>query len=338
MADADVRAPAATTKVEVATYNLYLGGDVGVLLAPGVDTLPEFLAAAAALWQNVVATDFPERAEAIADLLAKDHPDVVGLQEVALWETAPAGAALAPTYDFLAILRAELAERDAPYKVLVTNTNFVSPPVPLPPPLGLTVRLTDRDVVIARADLPKSELKPSNAGARTYTASVPITLPTGGTAEIIRGWSTVDIKTDDMKYRFANTHLEAFSDTVRDRQAGQLVRALRRSPHPVVLVGDLNADPGTDAARILKKGVGMDDAWAKGKGKGYTAGQDDLLHNDPSTLSRRIDYVYYESGRQPDIAAKKAHVIGEAAADRTPSGLWPSDHAGVWARLALAPQ
>jgi endonuclease/exonuclease/phosphatase family metal-dependent hydrolase len=337
-ADAAVRAPAANQKVEVASYNLYLGGDVGTLLAPGIDTPAEFIAAAAALWQSVVATNFHERAEAIADLLAKDHPHVVGLQEVALWETAPFGAAsLSPTYDFLAILRAELADRGTPYKVLATNTNFVSPIVPLPAPIGLNVRLSDRDVIIARSDLPKSELKTSNASSRTYTARVPITLPTGA-AEVVRGWSTIDIKMGDLKFRFANTHLEAFSDTIRDLQAVQLARVLRRSPHPVVLVGDINADPGTGAARVVKRTVGMADAWAKGKGKGYTAGQDDLLRNDPSTLSRRIDFVFYESDRRPDFAAKKAHVIGEAAADRTATGMWPSDHAGVWARLRLSPR
>ncbi|MGH8940832.1 MAG: hypothetical protein ACRDV2_16020, partial [Actinomycetes bacterium] len=152
------RDPTAKRRVTVATYNLYIGGDIGTLVAPGVDTLPEFLGAAAALWGNVVATNFPERAEAIADLLAADQPDVVGLQEVALWESGPPGAGVGVTYDFLAILLAELAERGAPYRAVVTNTNFVSPVVPLPPPVGLDVRFTDRDVVIARADLPRSRL------------------------------------------------------------------------------------------------------------------------------------------------------------------------------------
>jgi endonuclease/exonuclease/phosphatase family metal-dependent hydrolase len=336
-ADAAVRTPAASEKVKVATYNLYLGGDVGTLLAPGVDTPAEFIAAASALWGSVVATNFPERAEAIADLLAAENPHVVGLQEVALWETAPVGTAtLAPTYDFLALLRAELAERDAPYKVVVTNRNFVSPIVPLPAPIGLNVRLTDRDVIIVRSDLPKSELKTSRPRARTYTARVPITLPTGPSS-VIRGWSTADVKVAGLTYRFANTHLEAFSDTIRDLQAVQLASALRKSPHPVVLVGDLNADPGTGAARALRQAVGLADAWAKGKGKGYSAGQDDGLRNDPSTLNRRLDYVLYESDREPDFNAKKALVIGEAAADRTTSGLWPSDHAGVVARLRLSP-
>src|SRR5215213_3199515 len=57
--------------VTVASYNLFLGGNIGSLVDPEVDTIPEFIAAAAALWQNVVATDFPARAESIADLLAK---------------------------------------------------------------------------------------------------------------------------------------------------------------------------------------------------------------------------------------------------------------------------
>ena len=334
-ASAAQREPAASERVKVATYNLYIGGDVGTLLAPGVDTIPEFLAAASALWQSVVATNFAERAEAIADLLAETNPDVVGLQEVALWESAAGTAPLAPTYDFLAMLRAELKERDAPYKVLVTNTNFVSPVVPLPPPIGLNVRFTDRDVVIARSDLPKSQLKTSRPRPRTYSASVPFTLPTGGTAAVVRGWSTIDITVAGLTYRFANTHLEAFSDQVRDLQAAQLARVLRRSPYPVVLVGDINADPGTGAARILRKRVGMADAWSQGTGSRFTAGQDDLLRNDPSTLTRRIDFVFFESDRKPDFTAKKAFVIGEAAGDRTATGMWPSDHAGVVARLRL---
>lgn len=333
-ADAAVREPAAKERVKVATYNLYIGGDVGTLLAPGIDTTPEFIAAATALWQNVVATNFAERAEAIADLLSETNPDVVGLQEVALWESAPFGTAtLARTYDFLAILRAELAERDTPYKVLVTNTNFVSPIVPLQP-VGLNVRLTDRDVIIARSDLPKSQLQTTRPRPRTYTARVPITLPTGPSA-VIRGWSTIDITTGGLTYRLANTHLEAFSEQVRNLQAAQLTRVLRKSPHPVVLVGDLNADPGTGAARVLRKGVGMADAWSQGTGSRFTAGQDDLLRNDPSTLSRRIDYVLFESNRKPDFAAKKAFVIGESTADRTSTGMWPADHAGVVARLRL---
>ena len=203
------RSPAQGARSASASYNLFLGGNIGSLVDPEVDTVPEFIAAAAALWQNVVATDFPARAEAIADLLAEDHPDVVGLQEVANWATTSLSGAPVPSYDFQELLLDALAERGTPYRVIASNTNFVSPTVPIPP-LGLAVQFTDRDVVIARADLPVSQLKAANPQPHTFEAGIPVTLPVGST-RIIRGWSTVDVKVRGKTFRFANTHLEAFS-------------------------------------------------------------------------------------------------------------------------------
>ncbi|MFS4096321.1 hypothetical protein [Streptomyces sp. AF1A] len=39
----------------------------------------------------------------------------------------------------------------------------------------------------------------------------------------------------------------------------------------------------------------------------------------------------------PRLSATVAKVIGDRPGDRTPSGLWPSDHAGVAASLRLGP-
>lgn len=332
----------ALRQTEVGTYNLFLGGDIGTLLAPGVDTLPEFAAAATALWRDVVASDFPERAEAVADLLAQDTPDVVGLQEVALWRaTALTPGATAPSYDFLEILLAELAERGTPYRVLVSNTNFVSPTIPLP--TGVAVQYTDRDVIIARADLRTSQLKVVGTQSHLFAARLPITLPFSTTPgqtttplTIPRGWSSVDLKVRGKTYRLVNTHLEAFSAVVRGLQAAELALALSTSPHPVVLVGDLNADPGTGAVALLSRALGLTDAWQTGSGAGPTAGQRDL--RGPATFDRRIDYVLYEGDRRPDLTAIDAEVIGEEPADRTDTGLWPSDHAGVLATLRITPR
>ena len=102
------------------------GGDIGSLLAPGIDTQVEFLAAADALWREVVASDFPSRAEAIADLVAAESPDVLGLQEVATWSSVSLVDGSAGGYDFLAILLAELAARGTPYEVVVDEVNFDS--------------------------------------------------------------------------------------------------------------------------------------------------------------------------------------------------------------------
>jgi hypothetical protein len=63
------------------------------------------------------------------------------------------------------------------------------------------------------------------------------------------------------------------------------------------------------------------------------------------TLSRRIDLVLFrgrrgdhdDEGQRNDdggFVAKSAEVVGDEPADRlVPSGLWPSDHAGVVATL-----
>jgi endonuclease/exonuclease/phosphatase family metal-dependent hydrolase len=318
----------------VASYNLFLGGDIGSLTR--ATSAQDFVIRAAALWRNVGETNFPERADAIADLLAADHPDVVGLQEVAKWETGPpSGGQLVPTYDFLALLLDALADRGTPYRVLVTNTNFVSPEVPLVPLAPLRVKFTDRDVVIARADLPAAQLKASNPSPHIFQARIPITLPVG-TTEIIRGWSTVDVKLRGKTYRFANTHLEAFDPTVRRLQGAELTQSLAASPHPVVLVGDLNSRPDDMLGPYGQaKAIGLVDSWltAPGTGDGDTSGQTDSLRNDPSTIDHRIDYVLYQPDGTPSLDAVEAHVIGEEDADRTVTGMWPSDHAGVVATL-----
>ena len=325
----------ASRTTTVATYNLFLGGDIGSLLAPGIDTFAEFSAAATALYGQVVASDFPARAAAVADLVAEEQPDVVGLQEVATWTTTGG----LPSYDFLAILLAALAAEGTPYEVVEANTNFVSPTIPLG---GVTVQYTDRDVILARADLRTSELKVGATADHVFTAGIPLVLPfsaTGGattTATIVRGWSSADLKVRGKTVRFVNTHLEAFSAAVRNAQAAELAAALATSPYPVVLVGDLNADPGTGAVAILSSTLGLQDAWVVGTGPGYTAGQDDLRLATP-TYDRRIDYVLLETDRSTPLRVVAAEVIGEEPGDRTstPVPLWPSDHAGVVATLVI---
>ena len=61
-------------------------------------------------------------------------------------------------------------------------------------------------------------------------------------------------------------------------------------------------------------------------------GDEDLLL--PDRLNRRIDHVFIREG--DGFAPIQADVVGEEEADRTPSGLWPSDHAGVTASVRLS--
>jgi hypothetical protein len=55
------------------------------------------------------------------------------------------------------------------------------------------------------------------------------------------------------------------------------------------------------------------------------------LDNAASLLDVRVDLVLVRGG----LGIGSAVRVGEDPDDRTPSGLWPSDHAGVVAGLTL---
>jgi len=50
--------------------------------------------------------------------------------------------------------------------------------------------------------------------------------------------------------------------------------------------------------------------------------------NPVSKLSQRIDYVFSRG-----LSPEETRLVGDKPNSRTPSGLWPSDHAGVVATL-----
>ena len=319
--------------LRVATYNLYLGADLTPLFSAA--SPQELVQRAGQIYANVVRTDFPSRAEAIAKLLAADPPDVAGLQEVSLWETGPISGPLRPSYDFLELLLAALARHGLTYRPVATNVNFTSDPTPIS--TTTAARLTDRDVIIVRTGLSSSRLKVSNPESHNFTATlvIPSAIP-GLSFRVPRGWSAVDVKVRGKRVRFVNTHLEAFSVAVRNQQARELAVALAGSADPVVLVGDLNSAPDDSAGAYRTfAAAGYVDAWvvAHGPEGGFTAGQTELLDNVPSKLDHRVDYVLYQPR---GVEAVAAEVIGEELEDRTAAGLWPSDHAGVVATLHLA--
>ncbi len=336
-------APAATAggghgnrAVTVASYNLYLGANLQPLFAATPETVAGL---AQQVWDHVEQVDFRVRARAIATLIDRADTEVVGLQEVALWERGATPDTLSPVYDFQQILLDALAARGERYRVVAVTRNFVSPPVPLAS--GGLARFTDRDVILVR-DGRGAEVKVSNPQAALFAARIPLPNPLLGGATIVRGWASVDVKVRGKSFRFVDTHLEAFSAVVRTLQAQELAGLLAGSPLPIVLVGDLNSRPddAQGAYGVLTGGLGLTDAWVQvhGPAGGFTSGQTDDLNLPESRLTHRIDYVLY----QPvGLRATRAEVLGEEQRDRTPPlpgapyGLWPSDHAGVAATLAL---
>jgi endonuclease/exonuclease/phosphatase family metal-dependent hydrolase len=132
-----------------------------------------------------------------------------------------------------------------------------------------------------------------------------------------------------------NTHLEPFDLGIQVAQAKELLAVIDElnTGSPTVLLGDLNsaAPNGETYDNILK--AEFIDAWSSKRGDdaGFTFGHAEDLRNPKPTLTERIDYVLTRG----NITASSANRVGHELEDRTPSGLWPSDHVGVWAVLQL---
>jgi len=320
LAAAPVRAGDAV-KVKVMSRNLYLGADLLPLVSDPDMSLPELMEKAATVVHTVHATDFPTRAKALAKEIDAEDPWLVGLQEASLWRRGPLGGpAETVVYDFLDLLLQQLSKRGLHYEVVVKQSNFDAE---VPTALGYDIRLTQRNAILARTDLPAGKLQLSNRQKAAYAVNTPIELR-GATIYDTRGWVSVDAKVGGSTFRFIDPHLDSYMPRVRLAQVKELLADPANTPKKVVLVGDLNAQPTSPVvSQVLA--ARLKDAWATaGKGAGYTCCQAEKLKNKTSILDRRIDYVFAETGLQ----VRKAKLVGQQKSDRI-GGLWPSDHAGV---------
>jgi len=325
--------------VRVMTRNLYHGVDAQIFDVPNATTVPDLLNKVAAVYNGYFTSNFAERAEAVAAEIEATRPDLIGLQEAILVRTQfppDGGATLASdvALDYLQILLDALAERGLRYDVAVQTHAF---DFELPSALGFDVRHTDREVILARADLSPGSLKLSNAqsGAFAVNCAIPTTLL--GPITIQRNWVSVDAKIRGASLRFLSTHLDGdclpVTSSIQRAQARELLAGPAATEVPTVLVGDLNspADGTGDAYNDLIS-AGFSDVWpVAGNGAGLTCCQADDLLNVASILDRRIDLILFRGG----LATIEAVIVGDDASRRTASGLWPSDHAGVTATLAV---
>lgn len=343
--------------VTVMTRNIYLGADLSPLLA-APPPLVAFVAAET--FAKIQATDFPARAEALANEIAATNPHLVGLQEAMLYRIqTPGDAALGGVtpattvfQDFLEILLHALQARDLDYNVAVVQENTdAEVPVftgngPDGLPTFMDVRLTDRDVILARRDVAFSD--PERAH---YAVNQPVVI--GGRPMLfLRGWTSLVASVGGHTFRFFNTHLEVQTfSAVQVAQATELLGITHAEPLPVLLVGDFNSDAGGTQTPTygLLTAAGFQDAWLEvnppsergGRGgEGFTCCHAADLRNEEPTLDQRIDLVLigrgFMTGQGRAGGGVHATVVGDELADRPPSGLWPSDHAGVAATLPLA--
>ena len=117
-------------------------------------------------------------------------------------------------------------------------------------------------------------------------------------------------------------------------QAQSLLTALAPIQGPLILAGDFNSPPGTHSYPIITRSFKDAFLQAANDGKGFTCCQADDLRNPASTANERIDLILSRGA----VRVKSVEVVGaDPVTGRTPSGLWPSDHFGVFARLEVVP-
>jgi hypothetical protein len=348
--------------VTVMTRNLYLGADItrpirAAADQTGRDALLALGRANAELRQVVQATDFAVRGRLLAGEIADARPDLVGLQEVALWRHGPLdldhlGRPDASTVDqdFLTILQNDLERRGVGYDVasMQVESDVEAPAFSGDPYTGtaidaMDVRLTMRDVILIRRG---TALTLDGAGGGQYQRRLEVTL--GGVPyAFIRGYAWADLALPDpegggsTRFRFITTHLESQSGALAAAQAAELLAgpAGDRS-RTTVVVCDCNANPPRAGAyRLLTAPGRLRDTWLRqpGAGPGFTATLGERVNDPtPAALDRRLDLVLVRPGTFGGVTTRAVAVTGDQTTDRDPAtGLWPSDHAGVVVRLQI---
>ena len=364
-ASAAPAAPKATT-ITVMTRNLNLGANLELgVRAASVQGLVD---AAGTILHQVDLNNFPVRARGLAAEILSTRPDLIGLQEVALWRTAPCTKNPIPPeatqvrYDYLKLLLNQLNRGKTRYRVVIaepefdfevwanTDGNDATSAPGCPYGSETNGRLTMRDVILARV----GRVRTWSPRGGHYATLLQVK-PAGVAINVTRGWTEVNASVaGSPSFRFVNTHLEAFDNQpsnltntgtsvgngqIREAQAGELIKpgGPATGKLPVILVGDLNSDVATP----LKPGDGLADQLLLGHGfverstshpLGCCINADILTTMGGGKLSdfnHKVDHVLTNAPRL--IKLVSASVTGR----RPVNGYWDSDHAGLVSVLSL---
>jgi endonuclease/exonuclease/phosphatase family metal-dependent hydrolase len=343
--------------VNTMTRNLYLGAD----LTPAIKatSLDEFVTKNGQILREVTENNFPVRAKGLAQEILEKQPDLVGLQEVALWRTAPPSLAPLQTgpsattvrYDYLQELLGQLNKGKTQYEVVVSEPEFDfeapadengvpndGPAAQGIPNAEINGRLTMRDVILKRHG---AGVDTANPNAGHFVNLLPVSI-LGTQVPVTRGWTSTDARVRGSHwFRFVNTHLEAFDPaflvpSFRAKQAAELVApgGPATSSLPVVLVGDLNSD---------------DDTVEPGDRQAYetliAAGMAERSTNSPLGCCLNSSLLAVgKGGSEADFDHQVDHILTRNPSEITlqssavtgiqpVNGFWDSDHAGLFSAL-----
>jgi len=325
--------------VKIMTQNMDAGTDLTFAVGELLGSLPPGLGVELT-YQEIQATNIPQRTALLAAKIANEKPDLLALQEATLWRTgASVNTAATVLFDQLQLLLSDLAADGVTYGIVAVNSLL---DVALPKASGGALRITDRDVLLIRAGRRPPEFHLSDVQAKTFDAAYSL-----GGLQVPSGWISAIVHTGNRHFRLATTHLQSpvpgdsTSIAVQLAQANQLIRELRNSAVPVVIAGDFNSDailgtagPGPDntATAALIQAAGYLDTWSlarRGPGPTWPFYVEDqsppafFVHSLPF---ERIDLIFSQGLSVSDV--ERVLAPGPSV------NRWPyfaSDHAGVLA-------
>jgi hypothetical protein len=258
-------------EIKVMSQNQYFGADFRPLLA--AESAVEFNNALAETLQTIAASLPRERIKGLAEIIAKEQPVLVGMQEMYLVQCTDLGSPMPGTGcghpsvagAFTDHLQETLDALEGTYVAVavtfgldVAGLPFVIDGVPA------LLTATDRDVILARADVEAVAVDftafsglgicPVPSGDGCAYAFAPVVNTPYGPVSINRGYSAVDLSFDGRDYRLVNTHLEVrevdasnpLSPVFQAAQSAELLQVLQYTTpagRTLLVVGDFNSSP-----------------------------------------------------------------------------------------------
>jgi len=342
--------------IHIMTQNMDDGTDQTYIIAALSPSPPLSVREAVDLtFAELQASSFELRAKLLAAAIAEGKPEIVALQEAALWRfghtTHTADHVL---YDSLDLLLSALKKLKVPYDVVAVDS--LSDFALQGDTIRGALRFTDRNAVLVRSDLRPHELRLSNVHSRTFDAALRF-----AGLRITAGWISADVHMGDKHFRFVTTHLQKpiqvipEAADVQEAQARELIDELSHTSRPVVICGDFNSDALLGAfGAILDKTATVDiieaagyvETWPlpqiNGGDPGFTwpLYLEDQSNPPPffafSTPFERIDLFFSK-----DMEAVSArHATSDPTAPGDPTFFIPprgSDHSGVIAVYSFLP-
>jgi len=335
--------PDASAQVKIMTQNMDDGTDQTYIIAALTGAISIDVPTAVDLtFAELQASNFEGRSRLLAAQIADRKPEIVAVQEAALWRFGPTpDTATTVLFDQLDLLVSALNALGVPYDVIAVNrlSDLALPG----DQIGGALRFTDRNAALVRSDLRPPQFHISNVHARTFDAALPFAGLT-----ITAGWISADIHMGNRQFRFVTTHLESpvqgvpEATDVQVAQAQELIHELRNLTIPVVICGDFNSDANhgsfvdaTPTADLIQS-AGYTETWPATHGIGDPGLTWPFFLEDqfppppffaPFTPMERIDLFFSK-----DMVAVSSDLVIAPAPPDPLNPLAPpfgSDHAGV---------